>query len=133
MVGFSTISSAIIEASISGTPGIHMSFICGSEQHDLFTYGKGRYIFTELKKAKKEILEFFNNESLSRVKMSTKEYNYLIDPHNGEKPYLRAKYVGILYDFLVAGHSKDTAIMKTNSEFKKIHGDEVVTCHQLSE
>jgi len=133
VVGFSIISSAVIEASISGTPGIHISFMCGTDKHDLYTYGKERYVFTELKKAKKEILEFFNNESLSRVKMSTKEYNYLIDPHNGEKPYLRAKYVRILYDFLVAGHSKDTAILKTNSEFKKIHGDEVVTCHQLSE
>ncbi len=129
MVGFSTISSALIEASISGTPAIHMHFMCGSKQHDLLTYGKGRYLFTEVKKAKKEILEFFNNESLSKVKMSTKEYNLLVDPHNGEKPYLRAKYVRILYDFLVAGYSKDTAILKTNSEFKKIHGDAVVTCH----
>ena len=65
--------------------------------------------------------------------MSTKEYNLLVDPYNGEKPYLRAKYVRILYGFLVAGYSKDKAILKTNSEFMKIHGDEAVTCHQLSE
>ena len=61
--------------------------------------------------------------------MSSKEYNLLIDPHNGEKPYLRAKYIRTLFDFLVAGHSKDIAILKTNTEFKKIHGDAVVTCH----
>jgi hypothetical protein len=133
VVGFPTVSSAVIEASVSGTPGVHMSFNCGTKQHDLFTYGKGRYVFTEVKKAKKEILEFFNNESLSKVKMSTKEYNLLVDPYNGEKPYLRAKYVRILYGFLVAGYSKDKAILKTNSEFMKIHGDEAVTCHQLSE
>ena len=133
MVGFSTISSAVTEASVSGTPGIHIQLMCSSEKHDLFKHGRGRYIFTEIKSAKKEILDFFQNQDISKIKMSTKEYNLLVDPHKGEKTYLRAEYISILYNLLLTGFEKDTAILKTNNEFKKIHGEEVVTYYSLLE